>query len=212
MSHSRAYNFAAAVALAAVVCTVSIAAGAQATSPPPPAPVIVMVDMQQLIYGSKAGKDVQAQIDAQRQAYSKDVAQQEDQLQKARAELERQRAAMAPDVLDAKAREFQQKVEALDRGVQAKQRAWQQSYTDAMSKIENVALQIVAEIAAEHQANLVIQKAAVIFGKDGFDITAEAVQRIDQRLPSVVVNPPKEGDNTNPAAPAQPQGQASKSK
>src|SRR5690242_2686024 len=75
------------------------------TVAPPPAPVIVMVDMQQLVYNSKAGKGVQGQMDKQRQAFSKEVAQQEDELQKARAELERQRAALPPDQFETKGRQ-----------------------------------------------------------------------------------------------------------
>jgi outer membrane protein len=179
------------------------------TAPPPPAPVIVMVDMQQLVYNSTAGKGVQGQMDKQRQAFSKEVAQQEDELQKARAELERQRATLAPDQFEAKGRQFQQRLQELDRSVQAKQKAWQAVYSEAMNKIEESALQVVAEIAAEHQANLVIQKAAVIFGKDGFDITADAMQRLDQRLPSITVNSPKPVD----AAPAaKPTADAAKPK
>lgn len=158
---------------------------------PPPAPVVVMVDMQQLVYSSKAGKGVQGQMDKQRQAFSKEVAQQEDQLQKARAEIERQRGSMTAAQLEAKGREFQKKLQELDRNVQAKQRAWQQVYTEAMGKVEEQALRVVAEIANEHKANLVIQKAAVIFAKDGFDITPEAMVRLDERLPSVTVNQPK---------------------
>jgi outer membrane protein len=172
------------------------------TVAPPPAPVIVMVDMQQLVYNSKAGKGVQGQMDKQRQAFSKEVAQQEDELQKARAELERQRAALPPDQFETKGRQFQQRLQELDRSVQAKQKAWQAVYSEAMNKVEEGALQVVAEIAAEHQANLVIQKAAVIFGKDGFDITADAMQRLDQRLPAVAVNQPKPVDAATAAKPA----------
>jgi outer membrane protein len=175
-------------------------AAAQTTVPPPPAPVIVMVDMQQLVYNSKAGKGVQGQMDKQRQAFSKEVAQQEDDLQKARAELERQRTTLAPDQFESKGRQFQQRLQELDRNVQAKQKAWQAVYNEAMNKVEESALQVVAEIAAEHQANMVIQKAAVIFGKDGFDITADAVQRLDQRLPAVAVNQPKPVEVAKPGA------------
>jgi Skp family chaperone for outer membrane proteins len=177
-------------------------ASAQTTTAPPPAPVIVMVDMQQLVYNSKAGKGIQGQMDKQRQAFSKEVAQQEDELQKARTELERQRSALPPDQFEAKGRQFQQRLQELDRSVQAKQKAWQAVYSEAMSKVEEGALQVVAEIAAEHQANLVIQKAAVIFGKDGFDITADAMQRLDQRLPAVTVNQPKPVEVAKPAAEA----------
>jgi len=177
-------------------------ASAQPTAGAPPAPVIVMVDMQQLVYNSKAGKGVQGQMDKQRQAFSKEVAQQEDELQKARAELERQRTTLAPDQFETKGRQFQQRLQELDRTVQAKQKAWQAVYSEAMNKVEEGALQVVAEIAAEHQANLVIQKAAVIFGKDGFDITADAMQRLDQRLPAVTVNQPKPVDAATGAKPA----------
>jgi len=184
---------------AAFALTQSSALGAAA---PPPAPVIVMVDMQQLVYSSKAGKGIQGQMEKQRQAFSKEVAQQEDELQKARTELERQRTTLPPDQFETKGRQFQQRLQELDRSVQAKQKAWQAVYSEAMNKVEESALQVVAEIAAEHQANLVIQKAAVIFGKDGFDITADAMQRLDERLPAVTVNQPKPAEIAKPAAEA----------
>jgi len=187
---------------AALSAAFALGPAAAQTAAQPPAPVIVMVDMQQLVYSSKAGKGVQGQMDKQRQAFSKEVAQQEDDLQKARAELERQRATLPPDQFEAKGRQFQQRLQELDRTVQAKQKAWQAVYTEAMNKVEEGALQVVAEIAAEHQANLVIQKAAVIFGKDGFDITADAMQRLDQRLPAVTVNQPKPVDATTATKPA----------
>ena len=201
MSRFRVIGRPALVAVLSAALTLA-QASAQTTTAPPPAPVIVMVDMQQLVYNSKAGKGVQGQIEKQRQAFSKEVAQQEDDLQKARTELERQRTTLPPDQFEAKGRQFQQRLQELDRSVQAKQKAWQAVYSEAMNKVEEGALQVVAEIAAEHQANLVIQKAAVIFGKDGFDITADAMQRLDQRLPAVTVNQPKPVDVAKPAAEA----------
>lgn len=186
---------------AALLAVFSSASASAQSAAPPPAPVIVMVDMQQLVFNSTAGKGVQGQMDKQRQAFSKEVAQQEDELQKARTELERQRASLPPDQFETKGRQFQQRLQELDRSVQAKQKAWQAVYSEAMNKVQESALQVVAEIAAEHQANLVIQKAAVIFGKDGFDITADAMQRLDQRLPAVTINQPKPVDTAaKPAA------------
>jgi len=172
----------------------------------PPAPVIVMVDMQALVYGSKAAKSVQAQMDRQRETFSKEVAELEDQLQRARTDLDRQRNVMPPDQLEAKSREFQARLEELDRNVQARQRAWQEATKNAMDQVQEAALKVVAEIAAERQANLVIQKAAVILGTDGFDITAEALQRLDQRLSSVTLADPK----TTPAPGAAADGKAKK--
>lgn len=183
-------------------------AAAQAAAGAPPPLALVMVDMQQLIYGSKAAKGIQGQMEQHRQAFSKEVAQQEDQLQKARTDLERQRSVMPPNQLEAKGREYQQKVEALDRNVQGKQQALQQVYNEAMSKVESAALQVVAEVAAAHQANIVVQKAAVIFSKDGFDITAEAMQKLDERLPAVTVNQPKPVDVSKAKPAVSPQAKS----
>jgi Skp family chaperone for outer membrane proteins len=190
-------------ALFAALLLASGAAFAQGEPVATPVPVIVMVDMQQLVYNSKAAKSVQAQMDKERESFSKQVAEQEDQLQRARTDLERQRNAMAPDQLEAKSREFQQKLEELDRAVQARQRVWQEETKEAIEKVQEAALQVVAEIAATRHANLVIQKAAVVLGTDGFDITADALARLDQRLPNVTLKPPAtEKQPTSPAPPA----------
>jgi len=191
-----------AAALSAALLLASVAAWAQSEPAATPPPVIVMVDMQQLVYNSKAAKSVQAQMDKERESFSKQVAEQEDQLQRARADLERQRNAMAPDQLEAKSREFQQKLEELDRAVQARQRVWQEETKEAIEKVQGAALQVVAEIAAARHANLVIQKAAVVLGTDGFDITTDALTRLDQRLPSVTLEPP--ATEQQPASPVPP--------
>jgi outer membrane protein len=204
MSPSRVAIRAALVAALCAAFALAPASAQTATTQAPPTPVIVMVDMQQLVYSSTAGKGIQGQMDKQRQSFSKEVAQQEDDLQKARAELERQRTTLGPEQFEAKGRQFQQRLQDLDRSVQAKQKAWQAVYSEAMTKVEEAALHVVAEIATERQANLVIQKAAIIFGKDGFDITAEAMLRLDQRLPSVAVNQPKPVDLAKPADTAKP--------
>src|SRR5579863_5015324 len=153
-----------AVPLAVALMLTSVAAWAAGEASTPPAPIIVMVDMQQLVYSSKAAKGVQQQMDKERESFSKEVAAQEDQLQRARADLERQRNVMAPDLLETKSRVFQQKLEDLDRTVQARQRVWQEETKTAMDKVQESALQVVAEIAAQRHANLVIQKAAVVLG------------------------------------------------
>src|SRR6185437_14978706 len=65
------------------------------------------------------------------------------------------------DVFNARMREFQRRYDTLDNRVQLTRQGLQQSYNDAMTKVENTALQIIADIAAERKANLVLAKAAV---------------------------------------------------
>ena len=59
-----------------------------------------------------------------------------------------------------------------------------------MGKVETTALDVIAEIAAERKANLVLTRAAVLFEAGGLDITAEVVKRLDTKLPALAVNLP----------------------
>jgi Skp family chaperone for outer membrane proteins len=128
------------------------------------------------------------------------VAQQEDELQKGGAELERQRTVLAPELYNTRARELQQRYDTLGKSVQAKRQALQQSLNEAMDKVKGGALEVIADIVKERRADLVLQKQAVVFEAEGMDVTAEAITRLDKKLPAVPVNLPKPEDG-GPRAP-----------
>jgi len=157
-------------------------------------PAIIIVDLPQVLHDSKAGKSVQATLNQESQAYSKEVARQEDDLQKMRTDLERQRTVLSPEAFDAKAKAFQQHYQELDRAVQTRRQALQQAYNEAMVKVEKGALDIIGAIAKERGANLVLAKQATILQAEEAEITAEVVARLDKTMESVPVNIPKAGD------------------
>ncbi len=177
------------------------AAPAVQAQKPPPAPVIIIVDMNQIMREAKAAKDVQAQLEKEQAAYTKEIAQKEGELKSMQDELDRQRMAMAPEVLNEKSREFQQRYAILDREVQTKRQAMQQILNDAIAKIEGAALQIVADIAKERNANMVVNRAALFYLADGLDITAEVTRRLDQKLPALALNIPKDQQGMAPSTP-----------
>jgi len=182
----------------AVVLLRDPAARAQEIAPP----VIVIVDVQQILRDSAVAKNVQVQMDQRTDRYSKEVAVQENELRRTQDELERQRSLLAPEAFNAKMRDFQQRYDALDHGVQATRQALQQAYNDAMTKVESTALQIIADIAAERKANLVVTKAAVLFTAQGLDVTSEVIRRLDEKLPSVPLAVAQDANPLSPAAPA----------
>ena len=166
-----------------------------------PAPAIVVVDMMQIMRDAKAAKDVQAQVQSEMNAYTNEVSRREEDLKRLSDQLERQRTALAPEVFAAKSQEYQQRYTALDHDVQTKRQAMQQTYSEAMTRVETTALQIVADVAKERKANMVVAKAALLYMADGVDVTAEVTRRLDEKLPTMAVNAPKEGGET-----AKPQG------
>jgi Skp family chaperone for outer membrane proteins len=154
-------------------------------------PAILIVDLPQVLRSSKAGKGVQAALGQESQAYSKEVAHQEDELQRMRSELERQRTVLSATAYDAKAKAFQLHLKELDTAVQAKRQAMQKAYYDAMSKIETATRDVIAGLAKERGANLVLLKQAVIQSPDASDVTAEVLARLDKNLASVPITIPK---------------------
>ena len=193
--------------LALCIAGMGLAPLALAQQPaPPPTPVVLIVDLPQVLRDAKAGKEVQSTVNQQYSGYAKEVAQQEDELQKGRGELERQRTVLAPDVYNGRARELQQRYDELSKVVQNRQQALQQSYKEAMTKVENAALEVIADLVKERKANLVMAKQALVFEDESMDITTETIARLDKKLPSVPVNPPK--PETTAAAPKPPTGGA----
>ena len=195
---------AARIGLMACLALVASLAGPPAHAQEIAPPVIIIVDVQQILRDSLVAKNVQTQMTQRTDRYTKEVSDQENELRRTQDELERQRTVLSADAFNAKMRDFQQRYDALDHGVQATRQALQQAYNDAMTKVENTALQIIADLAAERKANLVVTKAAVLFTAQGLDITQEVIRRLDEKLPSVPLAVPPEASADGPASGAAP--------
>jgi outer membrane protein len=168
--------------VAAVLSMASIAAHAQQNF------VMLVVDPQQIIAESKAGKSISQQMDQHRQTFMKEMAQSETSLNQQRDELQRQTAVLSKEAVDQRLRDFQAKVDDLRRNADSKQRTLQYSWSLALNDIERNIVQVVSEIATERKASLVLSKQAAVIVDKNLDITPEVLQRLDQRLPSVAFN------------------------
>jgi Skp family chaperone for outer membrane proteins len=118
---------------------------------------------------------------------------------------------MSAEALNQKGREFQQKVNDLERNVQGKRQALEKSNGEALSKIQEEMLKIIADIAKQRKANLVFQRADLVLFDQSFDVTDEVLQKLDEQMPALTVNfvapvpPPAPGGTAaQPAASAAP--------
>jgi outer membrane protein len=148
---------------------------------------VLVVDVQALLQNSKAAKMVRSQIEQKRAEYTKDISHQEEVLRGERDALQRQQATLSPDVLNQKGREFQQKVNDLDRNVQSKRQALEKSNADALNKIQQQMLKIIAEIAKTRKANLVLQRSEIVLFDQAFDVTDQVLQQLDEAMPTLTV-------------------------
>jgi outer membrane protein len=183
-----------------------------ATPAGPTSLTIMVVDVQSLLQNSKSAKMVRQQIEGKRNEYAKEISQQEETLRQERDALQRQQSSLSADALNQKGREFQAKVNELDRNVQSKRQALERSNAEALEKIQEVMLKIITDIAKDRKANLVFQRSELVLFDQGFDVTDEVLQKLDDQLPTLTVNfvaPVASNNSGQPAAqpaaaPAQP--------
>ena len=167
-------------------------------APAPPAPAappattpsltVMVVDVQALLQNSKAAKMVRGQIEQKRNEYTKEISHQEETLRAERDALQKQQATLSPDALNQKGRDFQQKVNDLERNVQGKRQALEKSNGEALSKIQEEMLKIIADIAKQRKSNLVFQRADLVLFDQAFDVTDEVLQKLDEQMPALTVN------------------------
>ena|SRR5579859_2612713 len=148
---------------------------------------VMVVDVQALLQNSKAAKMVRQQIEAKRADYAKDISHKEEALRQERDALQRQQATLTADQLAAKGRDFQAKVNELDRDVQAKRQALERSNADALQKIQEVMVKIITDIAKDRKANLVFQRSELVLFDQGFDVTDQVLQKLDEQMPTLDV-------------------------
>ena len=168
---------------------------APGAAPAAPAPLpaaqnisVMVVDVQALLQNSKAAKMVRSQMEQKRNEYTKEISHSEEALRTERDALQRQQGSLSADVLNKKAREFQQKVQDLDRDVQSKRAALEKTNNESLTKIQQTMLKIIADIARQRKANLVLQRTDLVLFDQTFDVTDQVMQKLDEEMPVLTVN------------------------
>jgi outer membrane protein len=156
-----------------------------------PASVVAVVDVQFILQEATASKSIQKQLEAQRETYQNEISGQEDRLRAVEQELNRQRSALPPDDFGQKRREFEQQVADVQRTVQARKRVLDQAFNESMTKVRDIVLQTVTEVAGEQKATLVLAKQQVVLAEKSLDLTSAVLDRVNKKLPSVSVTVPK---------------------
>jgi outer membrane protein len=183
-------------------------AGAAATSAVQ-APRIVVIDRQQLLQRSAAGKDIFNQTQTLSKQLETQLRTEEGQLQTEATQLQQQMAIMAAEVRAQKEKDFNTKQQAFQTKVQQRQAQIQASFNQAARQVEVALDPILQAIMKERGANMVLDRSAVIVATTDVDVTPLALQRLDRALPRVKVDlAPLPAAGAAPAAPAAAAGKA----
>jgi len=180
------------------------AAGAAAASAVQ-SPRIVVIDRQQLLQRSAAGKDIFNQTQTLSKQLETQLRTEETALQTEAVQLQQQLAILAADVRAQREKDFTAKQQAFQGRVQQRQAQIQASFNAAARQVEVALDPILQAIMRERGANMVLDRSAVIVATTDVDVTPLALQRLDRALPKVKVDlvaAPAAGTPAAAAAPA----------
>lgn len=152
---------------------------------PLPAPVVIVIDFQEVLRNSAAAKSIQQQLEKTRATYQEDINKKEKDLRTAEQDLAQQRTVLAPEAFQQRRRDFETRVADVQRDVNAKKRQLDLAFEENIGKVREQLIGIVDGLAKETKANLVISKAAIVIVEKKFDLTAEALARLDKKVASV---------------------------
>jgi Skp family chaperone for outer membrane proteins len=155
----------------------------------PPQPKIVVLDRAAILQFSKAGQDIARQMQTYANQAKADLQGQGRALQAEGLALQQQVAILAPDVKQKRLDAFRAKEQSLQGAAQRKDEQLKAGFAQARQTMEQALGPILQQLVKERGANLVLDKQAVVFSNTaGFDVTGEAINRLNQKLPAIKVN------------------------
>ena len=152
-------------------------------------PVIGIIDIQGVLRASTAVQNLSAEIESQRDGAQAAIEGREEALRAADVDLAQRRASLTADAYAQEREALEREGVALQRQLQEERRRLDQRFSQGMSQIQQVLLQISQDIAREKNLDLVLAKTTVIIVRPEFDFTGEGLRRLDDRWHRVALPP-----------------------
>jgi len=174
--------------LAALFLVVAVTVGPARAQVDRPA-MVGVIDIQGVLRASTAVQTLSAEIEARREEAQAAIQDREEALRAADQELAQRRASLSPEAYAQERSELEDEGIALQRQLQEERRRLDQRFSQGMTQIQEVLLQISQDIASENNLDLVVAKTIVLIVRPEFDFTDEAVQRLNVVLKEVPLPP-----------------------
>lgn len=170
------------IACGVLLSTPSWAEGETAKLPPT---IVMVVDVQEAIQQSVAGKSIRSQRETYVQTLQATAEGNRKQLKDAEAELMRQKGAMAPEAWQQKARAFEQQVFEFNQRYQKNSQAVEKSFHQAMQDLSATLARVTEEVASEVGATLVMPKSQIFLHDPRMEKTAAVIERLNKKYPAI---------------------------
>ncbi len=169
----------------------SVAAVAQNTNATAVAPLkVAILDLGSIRRQALVVKNVREQLSKYQAGFRESIQKEDAALKAANQELSKKRTLLAPEAFAQERRQFEQKVVATQKLVQASKVALDQVQAKAMVEVEKTLNGIITKIAEKNGINLILRRDVTILASRSFEITGEVLKELDKQMPTVKVDKP----------------------
>lgn len=153
-----------------------------------PTPKIMVIDLNYVMSNSTAMQGIQNQVDEAEAELESQMQEQEGNLRAQDEALSQQRAELSDEAFEERRRKLEEEFAQYQRQFAERVEGMDETYTEAVGEVEVELLRIADELASEAGANMVMPKSTLLLVHEDFDRTEEALERLNERLPSVSID------------------------
>ena len=175
------------LALLALV-SFGVAAPVMAEAFPKLEPVAVaVIDFRGVLSQSEAAKGIRKIIDTRREEFRSQFAQIEKQLREEQQALAQQRPIITADAFEQRAQNLQGRVRQAQLEAQRSNQQLKRALDKAMDTVQKSLFRVVAELAEESGAGVVLFRNSIVIAVKNLEISREALKRLNSSLSKVEV-------------------------
>ena len=148
---------------------------------------LAVIDFRGVLAKSEAARNIRSAVDEKRQELRKYFLEVENNLRDEQKDLSKKRSIVTAEAFEQRARNLKEKAQSAQRLAQSSNQKLKKSFDQAMDKVQKELLRIVAEVAEESGAGVVLFRSAIVIAVKKLDISKEVLQRLNKKLPEVKV-------------------------
>jgi outer membrane protein len=151
----------------------------------PPVPSIAIIDVDKVMRESLAVKSARSQIDEIAGNLQEQIAKEEEAMRSEEQQLQQQRAILTPEVYSERRQSLQERAATLQQRARSLRQTLDRGMAQTMQRIQLVLFDEVGKLAEEIGVNLVLPRSQIVVAFDSFDISDEALKRLNERLSEI---------------------------
>ena len=151
----------------------------------PPVPSIAIIDVDKVMRESLAVKSARTQIDEIAGNLQEQIAKEEEAMRSEEQKLQQQRAILTPEVYSERRQSLQERAATLQQRARSLRQTLDRGMAQTMQRIQLVLFDEVGKLAEEIGVNLVLPRSQIVVAFDSFDISDEALKRLNERLSEI---------------------------